>query len=587
MAEKQIRRLPSIVIDRIAAGEVIESPASVIKELSENSLDAGATRLRIETTAGGMDSLVVEDDGSGIPFHDLPAAIERHATSKIGSIEDIENILSFGFRGEALASIASVSLLRLTSRTRNEEIGGILESRAGTISLHERKACSYGTVVQVRDLFFATPARKKFIKSEKTENLKIYREIRKIALSSPNVEILYIRDGQEYLHFARRNTLRERLADVFPSDALDRWIEIHAESDGISVFGFISSPDAVRANRDNQLTFVNGRWVELKYMSYLLKKGYGDLIAHGMHPSAVIHFTIQPDMIDVNVHPAKREIRFLDENRLQGLVIRAIQRALSAGPVVFSEQTLQRNFREVSSNTPSGESLSPESSFLIEPARGVAVHVVQSNQKAVLPEFTRPPEKPTVQIPSRLRQLGVVFGTYILAEAEDGLYLIDQHTAHERVNYEKKKKQLASIQGQRQPLLHAAVIRLQPDEMQVIQTHEAELMRAGFVVEAMGKDACAVREVPLFMDSGEESDTLKHTIQRVLDGEESIQIFDEYAAMKACKASIKKNDVIGDHVLADILKDLMQCDDPTRCPHGRPTMVRISRDAMDRLFMRS
>ncbi|HMY45361.1 MAG TPA: DNA mismatch repair endonuclease MutL, partial [Leptospiraceae bacterium] len=359
MAEKQIRRLPSIVIDRIAAGEVIESPASVIKELSENSLDAGATRLRIETTAGGMDSLVVEDDGSGIPFHDLPAAIERHATSKIGSIEDIENILSFGFRGEALASIASVSLLRLTSRTRNEEIGGILESRAGTISLHERKACSYGTVVQVRDLFFATPARKKFIKSEKTENLKIYREIRKIALSSPNVEILYIRDGQEYLHFARRNTLRERLADVFPSDALDRWIEIHAESDGISVFGFISSPDAVRANRDNQLTFVNGRWVELKYMSYLLKKGYGDLIAHGMHPSAVIHFTIQPDMIDVNVHPAKREIRFLDENRLQGLVIRAIQRALSAGPVVFSEQTLQRNFREVSSNPLSVESLSP------------------------------------------------------------------------------------------------------------------------------------------------------------------------------------------------------------------------------------
>ncbi len=589
MAEKRIRRLPSIVIDRIAAGEVIESPSSVVKELAENALDAGATRLRVETAGGGLDLLVVEDNGSGIVFDELPDAIERHATSKIGSLEDIESILSYGFRGEALASIASVSLLEIQSRPPDEAVGGVLESRAGTVTRHERSAGGPGTVIRVRDLFFATPARKKFIKSEKAENLKIFRELRKIALASPGIEIHYVRDGQEHLHYPARASLKERILDVFPGEAADRWLPVEAAHDGVQLSGFISTPDAVRSNRDNQLTFVNGRCIEFKYLSYLLKKGYGDLIPHGMHPSAVLFFTIPPDLIDVNVHPAKKEIRFLDENRIQGLTIRAVQRALSSGPVIFSQQTLDRNFKEVPgprvsepASWNSGEARSEEIS-LLEPARHIRVE--ETHSAAI--ELRRDPQKPVIDLPHFLRQMGVIFGTYILAEAEDGLYLIDQHTAHERVNYEKKRRQLAELRGKRQPLLHAAVVRLSPDEMHAMETHGGALLEAGFLVEPIGRDSCAVREVPAYMDAGEEGDVLRHTLQRVLDGEQTIHIFDEYAAMKACKASIKRNDSVGGHVLADILKDLMECDDPTRCPHGRPTMVKISREAMDRLFMRS
>ncbi|MCE9598651.1 MAG: DNA mismatch repair endonuclease MutL [Spirochaetia bacterium] len=590
MTENRIHRLPSIVIDRIAAGEVIEGPASVVKELVENAVDAGCTSVKIQTRSGGLQEIVIQDNGRGILFDDLPVSIERHATSKIQSLEDIESILSFGFRGEALASIASVSLLGIQSRAESDEVGGFLESRGGQILKHERKVTAPGTLIRVQDLFFAVPARKKFLKSEKSESLKILKEIRKIALANPSISFDYLRDGQEYVSYPATSDSLDRILQVFPSEERSRWIPISQSIDEIELNGFIGAPDSAKANRDSQYAFVNSRAVDVKYLSFLIKRAYGDLIPQGLHAPAVLFYRISPGLVDVNVHPAKKEIRFLDESKLHTLTIRAIQRALSSGPVTFSQRTLDRNFKPVSTS----ENLEPT---LLTPLQVEKSHTSTSvsfapasqqgfvnTNKTTLGGKSRESHE---EMPKHLRQMGVVLGTYILAEGEDGLYLIDQHTAHERVNYEKKRRQLKDLRHQRQALLHPIVIKLPLDEMQMIQSQNSVLAESGFLVEPISNDSCVVREIPLYIEPGTEGDTLRHVVQRILDGETAINIFDEYAAMKACKASIKRNDVVAPEILSHILEDLMRCEDPTRCPHGRPTIVRISREALDRLFMRS
>lgn len=620
MTQNRIHRLPSIVIDRIAAGEVIEGPASVVKELVENAVDAGCSRVTIETRSGGLEEILIQDNGRGIVFEDLPISIERHATSKIESVEDIESILSFGFRGEALASIASVSLLTIQSRSFEEDMGGLLECRGGKILKHERRVVAPGTLIRVQDLFYAVPARKKFLKSEKSESLKILKEIRKIALANPSIAIDYRRDGQDYVSYNSTSDSLERISQIFPSEDRSRWIPVNQTLEEIELTGFIGAPDSARANRDSQFAFVNSRAVDIKYLSFLIKRAFGDLIPQGLHAPAVLFFKISPAMVDVNVHPAKKEIRFLDESRLHTVTIRAIQRALSSGPVTFSQRTLDRNFKTISgpqavephlielpiiekSHTSNSVSFAPSgfsSSREIETensAPGTTLGDVSWISKwetgkptgagsAATDGGARAETSPG-GMPARLRQMGVVLGTYILAEGDDGLYLIDQHTAHERVNYEKKKRQLDELRHQRQVLLHPTLLKLPLEEMQLIQAQDQILAESGFQVEALSNDTCVVREIPLYIEPGTEAETLRHVIQRILDGETAINIFDEYAAMKACKASIKRNDVVAPEVLGHILEDLMKCDDPTRCPHGRPTIVRISREALDRLFMRS
>ncbi|MBL8020066.1 MAG: DNA mismatch repair endonuclease MutL [Leptospirales bacterium] len=619
MTQNRIHRLPSIVIDRIAAGEVIEGPASVVKELVENAVDAGCSQVTIETRSGGLEEILIQDNGRGMVFEDLPISIERHATSKIQSVEDIESILSFGFRGEALASIASVSLLTIQSRSSEDEMGGILECRGGKILKHERRVTAPGTLIRVQDLFYAVPARKKFLKSEKSESLKILKEIRKIALANPAIAIDYRRDGQEYVSYNSTSDSLERILQIFPSEERSRWIPVSQTLEEIELTGFIGAPDSARANRDSQFAFVNSRAVDVKYLSFLIKRAYGDLVPQGLHPPAVLFFKISPAMVDVNVHPAKKEIRLLDESRLHTVTIRAIQRALSSGPVTFSQRTLDRNFKAISGQ----QTVEPRliDLPLIERSHtsnsvSFAVSAVPASQGRISDESSSKQtlgvvsetigytenradgiasgnrnsakgEAGQIGMPAHLRQMGVVLGTYILAEAEDGLYLIDQHTAHERVNYEKKKRQLGELRNQRQVLLHPTLLKLPLDEMQLIQAQNQILVESGFQVEAISNDTCVVREIPLYIEPGTEADTLRHIIQRILDGETAINIFDEYAAMKACKASIKRNDVVAPEVLGHILEDLMKCDDPTRCPHGRPTIVRISREALDRLFMRS
>lgn len=597
MTENRIQRLPSIVIDRIAAGEVIEGPSSVVKELLENAVDAGATSVQLHTKTAGMDEVLVQDNGKGVLFADLPAALERHATSKIKSLEDVERILSFGFRGEALASIASVSLIEIQSNTAGAEIGGRIESRGGEPGRVERVVCAEGTRVRVRDLFYATPARKKFIKSERTENQKILKEVRRLALAHPAVSVQWIRDGEEYMNLKGGQAF-ERVLAVMSSESPDQWMEISAREEGISLQGWISSPEIKKSNRESQYVFVNGRWFEMKYLAYLLKQAYGELMPHGFYPAAVLYLQIDPASVDVNVHPAKKEVRFIEESRIHSLIIRSIQRRLAAAPVAYSNEALARRF--IPSSNPDvapGAAHLKSHSDNQEDQASHEMHLDQLRPEQLRvgpvypsPAFSNEPHGGSAAgfpAPAALRQLGVVFGTYILAEGEDGLYLIDQHTAHERVNYERKRAQFADLSKRTQPLLQAIPLNLPLEEISALQESEDILQNAGFEIDVIGAQSAALRAVPAFVEPGTEAETLRYLIQRILDGETTIHIFDEYAAMRACKASIKKNDRIPQEILAHILEDLLKCEDPSRCPHGRPTMIRISRDSLDRMFLRS
>lgn len=615
----RIQPLPELVIDKIAAGEVIDGPYSIVKELMENAVDAGAGSLVIETRSGGAELIRVQDDGGGISYEDLPVAVRRHATSKIQDLHDIESILSYGFRGEALASIASVSHLEIKSRNRTEDVGGILRSRGGETESHEPAALNPGTTITVQDLFYTTPARKKFLKSERFENQRVFQEIIKIGLANPEIEIRYVRDGRDFLHLPAGD-LKQRIAGIYRKGIGEHLLPVDTKAEGLRLHGFITDGFFYRSNRDAQYQFVNGRAVDLKYFSTLVKKSYGELLPHGSFPYFFLFLDLDPERVDVNVHPAKREVRLNNMSLVHSLLIGGVTGALRTGAPLEWAQAMGDRFKHhgpassgaSSVGTPTGGDLlfrSPEAeSGPVDAARGfeigagnhVGTHTPEAGSVdelanaadgliAKADQGVGVPTDDGSEINSAFlprRHFGVLFGTYILAEAADGLYIIDQHTAHERINYEKQRRKFEDLRKSRQPLLHPITVQCLPDELGLVLEKRPLLEDNGFIVEEFGVDAYLVREVPGYIDPGTEQDAIEHVIQRVLDGESDIRLYDELAAMKACKASIKRNDYVDGEVISGILLDLSRCEDPSRCPHGRPTMVRIAPEDLDRLFLR-
>ena len=609
----RIHRLAPVLIDKIAAGEVIEGPHSVIKELAENSLDAGARSLRIETRAGGMDLIQVEDDGRGIHSEDLSAAVQRHATSKIQELEDLDEIASFGFRGEALASIASVAHLEIRSRRAEESIGGRIECRGGELVHTEAAACNPGTTVRVSELFYATPARRKFVKSERTENARNNQAILRLALANPQVRFEYIRDGKEYMNVPPQD-LKDRIAECYRSKIGKHLVEIEGENGGLRLSGFLTDEGFYRANREGQFQYINNRYVEIKNFSYFVKKAYGELLPPGSHPYFFLFLEIDPRRVDVNVHPAKREVRLLDESLLHSLLVNSISRVLRPQtPLTFGRYAPGELPAHNAAGAANRGGLPPrlrhelsqygQQDMLLErpqttrpvfeidaaPSHAVPQSAQSESFTTRRTENTENSDVPGTERHAFLprRHFGVLYGTYILAEGDDGLYIIDQHTAHERINYEKMRRKLEAMRGQRQALLHPIPIDCLPDELTAVLAAKDELLESGFLIEEFGPTAYIVREVPPYLEPGSENDLILHLIHRVLEGEEHVRLYEEYAAMKACKASIKRNDHVSGEVLGEILKELTQCENPSRCPHGRPTMLRISPDELDRMFHRA
>ena len=613
----RIYPLPSLLIDRIAAGEVIDSPSSVLKELVENSLDADSQSISIDTRKGGMESIMIQDDGIGIHSEDICASLTRYSTSKIQDLYDLEMLLSFGFRGEALAAIASVSQLEIQSRRATEEnlspsIGTKIISRGGTILQTQKIAHEKGTIITVNELFYSTPARRKYLKSERSENIKNYRELIRLALCSPQTSFFYSREGKEFSVWKRTidekgklssleseqqlEGIKKRIGSIYGEKLQNSLLKVYSSYGGIECIGFISSPDYHKAVRDTQFSFVNHRPVEIKNLPFFVRKAYDELLPNGAYPCFFLFLHIEPSRVDVNVHPQKREVRLLDQSILHHLIVQGLSASLKQKEPFALNSLLSSD--KFTANTYSTNRQNPRLEHKTED-RMIFPHTIMHHTYSSQTEQKRASELTTASSSKSKTDLeqpkpsfcfehrfGTIFGTYVLAEGNGNLYIIDQHTAHERINYEQMLAKLSAEKGERQALLSPIVIDCLPDDLEKILEHQRDFWESGFSIEEAGPKAYKVREVPIYLNQGSIQEEVQKLIPRVLAGEKGICLYKDYAAMRACKASVKKNDQISWDLMGDILEMLVQCKEPMRCPHGRPTMVQISLQQLDRMFQR-
>ena len=588
-----IRVLPSELIDQIAAGEVVERPAAVVKELIENSLDAGASRIDLEIEAGGTRLIRVTDNGSGIAPDELTLAMSRHATSKITSLGDLEALSSLGFRGEALPSIGSVARLKLTSRAAGAPQAWSLVCDGGALGEPKPAALAAGTAVEVRELFFNTPARRKFLRSERTEFGHLDDVVKSLALARPDVAFSLRHDqkGQFSLPVATDRAAREaRIAALCGEELLEHatWFERAAE--GMSLEGWVAAPTFSRAQPDLQFTFVNGRFVRDKLLKHAIRHAYRDVLYQARHPACVLFLTIDPRRVDVNAHPAKLEIRFRDSRSVHDFVFRTIESVL-AHP----------------ESQAGGSRLAPAVLPTAEPGRGAPrqIHELPLGQpsRSLLPLYQRlhaqapvstsgvaEPRGAAAAAPldlgTALAQLG---GIYVLAEVAEGLVVVDMHAAHERITYEAMKREFAADRLVAEPLLVPIDLRLAEREADAVEAFPDALSRLGFAVERRGLGEIRVLAVPrLLVDA--DLDALAREVAADLAAQGTSATVDAAAdallAEMACHSAVRANRRLRLEEMNALLRQMEQTPRIDQCNHGRPTWTRITLGELDRLFLR-
>jgi DNA mismatch repair protein MutL len=592
----KIHSLGQDLINQIAAGEVIESSHSILKECIENSIDSGASQISIETKAGGLDSITIVDNGSGILKDDLELAVQRHATSKIQNLVDLDSLFTYGFRGEALASIASVSRMSLESGVAGERFSYKIQLEQGKILSNEPTAHFIGTKIEIKDLFFNTPVRRKFLRSESSEDRKNKSRIQISALTQPSVGFHFIQNGKTIYRVAKSDR-KERIISLFGENFRDHLLPIEHERNGMKVTGYISDPDFYRSNRMGQFFFVNDRPIELKNSSFLLKKCYDELLPPGAHPWAFLFFDIPPDRIDVNVHPQKKEIRFLDDDSISGFLISAIQKELrSSTPVSFLElkKRLSLPIKGTGSFAPFRSSDSIQDSNFQEilhrdifpnAEKREAYELSSTGAGINLHELNESPIKHSQFIPKR--HYGILFETFILAEADDGLYIIDQHTAHERIRYEEVINQLKKKNYGTQPLLTPIRLDFSKQEAEDILNRSEELLDLGIRMEDFGEGSLIVRETPGYLEPGREKEIILDFMEKCFHPDVAEpEPYDTMAKCVACRSAIRKGSQVSDAIISEILNRLSYTENPARCPHGRPTLVKLTRDDLEKMFHR-
>ena len=545
-----IRVLDPELVAQIAAGEVIERPASVVKELVENALDAGASRIEVETEGGGRSRIRVADDGCGIPAAEVALAFARHATSKISAPEDLFRIATLGFRGEALAAIAAVA--RVTCRTRavGEELGTYVRIEGGEIREQRPMARPPGTEMIVEDLFFNTPARRKFLKGEGAERRAIDLWISRYALAYPRVAFFLRHDRREALTLPAAREPRHRLAALYGAEVAEALLEVHEADEEMRISGWISPPGMDRPDRQEMAFFVNGRWVQDRMLPAAVLQAYHTLLPAGRFPWSFLWIDLPLDAVDVNVHPAKIEVRFRDPDRVFRLVQRAAHRAL--------RQTAPRVFQSVASPmAPVSMPARP-----LPPGEPADVLPKPSGEEAGLPP---------------LRVIGQLQATYMVAEGPDGLYLLDQHAAHERVLYEELMARRQEGPLPAQPLLQPVLLEVSPEEGSLLEEHQETLRELGLWIEPFGPRAVRVRAIPAVLSA----EAIRAVIQDLLfDLHEARRPME--AALEArwirsiCKrAAVKAGQVLGMEQMQHLVRALERCTMPWTCPHGRPTVLRF------------
>lgn len=570
-----IRVLSPDVVSKIAAGEVVERPASVVKELVENALDAGAGQISIEVAGGGIELIRVADNGSGIPADEVALAFERHATSKIGSEGDIETISSLGFRGEALPTIASVAEVTMVTRHRDEEIGTAVRVENGAIVSRSGQGSPQGTIVTVRNLFRNVPARLKFLKSAATETSHIIHLVSQYALAFPEVKFTLVINGRVALRTPGTGALRDALIAVYGVETAQAMLEVPLregiEEGEARVTGFVGPASVARAGREYLSFFVNRRWVQNRALTFAVEQAYQGMLMVGKHPVVVLNIAVPPQGVDVNVHPTKREVRF----RREGEVFLAVQRAVRETLVGCSPVP---SLRGISSRSPIP---APRAlSFFAPPQSNAEPSAVSNSAEERLPE----PAPPAAQLPI-LRVIGQFQSTYILAEGPDGMYLIDQHAAHERILFEKIQAQQARRTPEVQGLLEPLPIEVTPRQAELLETHRSALAEAGFGIEPFGERAYLVRAVPGVIRRAEIVPALMEAIDSLGEPEEGRRQ-ERMAQTLACHGAVRAGQTLSLQEMEELIRELERTSSPRTCPHGRPTMMHLSVHQVEKEFGR-
>ncbi len=631
----QIIELPEVLANQIAAGEVIERPASVVKELVENSIDAGASQIVVEIEEAGLKSIRITDNGEGIAHDEVALALRRHATSKIKSQADLFRIRTLGFRGEAMPSIASVSILTLLTAQEGAAHGTKLVAKGGEIEELEPATSSVGTKITVEDLFFNTPARLKYLKSQQAELSHIVDILNRLSLAHPEISFTLINDGKEMTKTAGTGNLRQAIAGVYGLASAKKMVAIENRDLDFEVTGFVSLPELTRANRNYISLFINGRYIKNFLLNRAILDGYGSKLMVGRFPLAIIHIQIDPYLADVNVHPTKQEVRISKERELMALISQAIANALKEQDLIpdalenLAKSTIRRAEKPVQTTLPLKENRlyydRESQDFKLRPEVADPQQPLTDEAAADSINQENPVEKPTSAIKfaerkvavydeldhpeldlasldkaydklegeeastfPELEYFGQMHGTYLFAQGNGGLYIIDQHAAQERVKYEEYRESIGDVDGSQQQLLVPYIFEFPADDLIRLQQRKHLLEEVGVYLEEYGANQLILREHPIWMKEEEiESGIYEMCDMLLLTKEVSIKKYRaELAIMMSCKRSIKANHTLDDYSARDLIYQLSQCDNPYNCPHGRPVLVNFTKSDMEKMFRR-
>ncbi len=589
-----IRILDETVANQIAAGEVVERPASIIKELVENSLDAGAQSITIEIAAGGVDYIRVTDDGSGMSETDARLAVIRHATSKITTAEDLSRIATLGFRGEALPSIAAVSKLSMITRLHSENLGTCLEIHGGSLLEAGETGADAGTSITITDLFYNTPARRKFLKSAAAEASQIHLAVVRLALSRPDIAFRLINNDKLVLSTPGGGDLAEVMGCVYGHQIVPELLSLPNVTGEVRVSGCIGKPSVLKSSRQWQTFIINGRVIANRMLSKALDNAFHSLLPHSGFPLAVVQINLSPADVDVNIHPQKSEVKFRDERSVYGAVYRSVSEALTQArqpQAIAAPYLTERHLTDAERTTgrvpaaPAQPALFGSNTAM--PPLAFIRESVAAIDSAGSVDLALAEEAAEREDGMYLQALGQVENCYIVARGADGLYIVDQHAAHERILYDKMQQ--ASTRVQVQKLLLPIVLTVDPLESRIIAEAESALQEIGFTLEPLGPDTYRLTEVPADVDTGEAEELLKDALRLIgeLRDLSSAALRHAYLQTAACKAAVKAGDVLNIRQLQAILDELCRTERPFACPHGRPAMIRFGNDELSKMFKRT
>lgn len=620
----KIQLMPEKLANKIAAGEVVERPASVVKELVENSIDAGSSWIKVELEEAGLSLIKVMDDGEGMTEEDCVQAFHRHATSKIRTEDDLFRVRTLGFRGEALASIASVS--RLTIRTSpGNQAGCMLQLDGGQIQQKDKTDARKGTEITVKDLFYNTPARLKYMKTIHTELGHVTDVLNRMALSHPDVRFECHHNGKRLFYTSGRGDLLQVSAQIYGIQTAKKMVAVKSETLDFTIDGFVAKPEVTRSNRNYISTIINGRYIKSHLLNKAVIEGYSTLLPIGKYPLAVLQIQMDPYLVDVNVHPAKLEVRFSKERELFEAVKEAVYIALknerlipegkktvkprhpSYQPSFSFDQSSSsqdtRNKREEptwnqwerikESNAREDDIQGEDGNAIKHVSRKTESHQEPVEKQSDLEESQKNTEQgnetrdENSRIPE-MEPIGQLHGTYILAQNEEGLYIIDQHAAQERIKYEYYREQLSRPTEDIQELLVPITLDFTRKEALFLQDHLEQLNQIGLFMEPFGENSFIVRSHPAWFPEGEEEETIRELVDQILETQkiDLKKLRNDAAALMSCKRSIKANHYLNKNEMARLLNDLRACDEPYTCPHGRPIIIFFSEYELEKMFKR-